>query len=225
MILRRLGLVLLLVSGAALIGALLVAPASSAVGLHKGSTVLSFQLARGDADMATPAALNQPAVGYITAFEHTEWGGQVQMQHLVSEKWALAISAGVGTSSETDKPGPAAAPGAAKREYSHSSFNVRLGFDRVAHITPEFHIYAGPGIQYWSGKAKFENGTVTTETERTKRIALSGRIGTHVALSEHVGLNGHIGGYIGRASADDAGAEATWSPTGNEGAVGFAFTF
>jgi hypothetical protein len=224
MILKRLALALLLISGAALIGALFVAPAL-AVGLTKGSTVLSFQLARGDGDFATPAALNQPATGYITAFDHTEWGGQVQMQHLVSEAWALAISAGVGTSSETDEPGPAALPGSFKREFSNSSWNVRLGFDRFAHISPEFHLYAGPGIQFWSGKAKFENGPSSIESEPTTRIALSGRMGAHVALSESVGLNGHLGGYIGRASADDAGAEATWSPTGNEGAVGLAFKF
>ena len=30
---------------------------------------------------------------------------------------------------------------------------------------------------------------------------------------------------IGRASAEDANAEATWTPSGNDGALGIAFTF
>ena len=220
MILKRLGLALLLVSGAALIGALFVAPASAA-GLHKGSTVLSFQLARGDGDFVTA----EDGSGFISAYDHSEWGGQAQVQHLLSDNWALAASFGIGTFKEKNEPGTNA-PLASDFEYTQSSWNVRFGFDRVAHITPEFHLYAGPGIQVWSGKQERDDGTPPVlESESVSRIALNGRIGTHVALSESVGLNGHIGGYIGRAQADDAGAEASWCPSGNEGAVGIAFHF
>jgi hypothetical protein len=221
MILKRLGLALALITGAALLGALLVFPAS-AQGLTKGSTVLSFQLAHGDGDFVTPEA----GTGFITAYDHSEWGGQAQVQHLISENWALAVSFGLGTFKETNEPGSAAPPATTDFEYSQSSWNVRLGFDRVAHITPEFHLYAGPGIQVWSGKAKFDDGTnPEIESESTSRLALSGRLGAFVSLSESIGLNGHLGGYIGRASADDAGAEASWTPSGHHGALGIGFQF
>src|SRR5687768_6071927 len=130
MILKRLGLALALVVGAALLGALLVAPASAMTGLHKGSTVLSFQFAHGDGDFVTP----EVGTGFITAYDHTEWGGQAQVQHLVSENWALAVSLGLGTFKETNEPGANAVPGSTDFEYSQSSWNVRFGMDRMAHL-------------------------------------------------------------------------------------------
>lgn len=221
MILKRPALALALVAGVALASALFLSPASAA-GLTKGSTVLSFQLAHGDADLATPEVFDP---GYITAYDHTEWGGQIQLQHLLSENWALAVSAGIGTTKETDEPGTNALPGAQDFVYKQSSFNGRFGFDRFVHLSPEFHLFAGPGIQYWSGKGKFDDGTTEIESESTNRIALSGRIGANIALGESVSLVGHIGGYMGRASAEDAGAKATWQPSGNEGAIGVGFSF
>lgn len=220
MILKRLVLALGLVAGAALLGALLIAPAS-AQGLTKGSTVLSFMLTHGDADFVTPEA----GTGYITAYDHTEWGGGIQLQHFVSENWALAVSAGIGTTSETDKPGDNASPGDLDFKYSQSSFNGRVGFDRFVHLSPEFHLFAGPGLQYWSGKGKFDDGTSEIESEATNRIALSGRMGAHVAIGESFGLTGYLGGYLGRASGEDAGAEASWTPSGHDGAMGVSFSF
>lgn len=222
MILKRLALALALVTGAALIGALFVAPAMADVGLHKGSTVLSVQLAHGDGDFVTA----EDGDGYITSYQNSEWGGQAQLQHLFTENWALAVALGVGTFKETDEPGTNADPADLDFEYSQSSWNVRFGFDRVAHITPGFHLYVGPGLQYWSGKQTRDFGTgPEIESESATRIALNGRIGAHVAFTESIGMNGHIGGYIGRASADDNGAEASWTPSGNHGAIGLAFHF
>ena len=221
MILKRLGLALILVMGAALLGALLVAPVL-AQGIDKGSTILSFQFTRGDGDFVTPEVFDP---GYITAYDHSEWGGQVQLQRLLSSNWALAVAVGIGTTSETDSPGTNASPGAEDFEYSQSSFNVRVGADRFAHLSPNFHFYAGPGIQYWSGKAEFDDGTTSVESESTTRLALSGRMGAIVGLSESFALNGHIGGYIATASAEDAGAEASWTPSGTDGSMGISFVF
>jgi hypothetical protein len=219
MILKRLMLALALVAGAALLGALLIAPAS-AQGLTKGSSVLSIQLAHGDADFASPVA-----GGYMSAYEHSEWGGQAMFQHLLSENWALALSAGIGTFSETNSPGTGAIPGAEEFEYTQSSFNVRAGFDRFVHLSPEFHLFAGPGIQYWTGKGETDDGVTTAERPSVTRIALSGRMGAHVALGDSFGLTGYVGGFIGRASADEDGAEASWTPSGHNGAMGVAFSF
>ena len=221
MILKRLGLALLLIMGAALIGALFIAAPVRAEGLDKGSTVLSIQLTRGDGDFLAPPDID----GYVTAYDHTEWGGQLQVQHLLSTNWALAASVGIGTTSETNTPGNSSLPGALDFEYSQSSFNVRLGLDRFAHISSDFHLYAGPGLQYWSGNSTFDDGVDEFDTPDVTRIALSGRLGAVVALSESINLNGHLGGYIGIANGEENGSEADWTPTGNEGAVGIAFAF
>jgi hypothetical protein len=194
------------------------APASGAEGLAKGSSLLSLQLAQGDADLATPEA----GSGGITAYDHPEWGGQLQFQHLLGENWALAVAFGIGTASETDKP---ADPGDPEFKYSQSSWNARVGADYFVHISPAFHLFVGPGFQYWTGHGKFEAGANSVEAKDATRIALDGRMGAHVELSNSVGLIGSIGHYWGHASADDAGAEVSWSASGNDGAMGFSFKF
>ncbi len=204
------------------IGVATVQPAiAAAEGLDKGSSIVSFQLTRGDGDFVTAV---DPA-GYISAYDHSEWGVQVQYQRLLSSAWALSLGLGLGFSSETNEPGTAAAPGAEDFEYSQDSWQARIGFDRFAHISPAFHLYAGPGIQYWSGEQERGLSSSQASSPTTSRIGLSGRIGVHVALSETVALNGHLGGYIAHASAEEAGAKASWWPTGNEGAVGLALDF
>jgi len=190
-----------------------------AEGLAKGSNLLSFQITTGTADLATP----EGGTGGITAYDHSEWGGQIHFQRLLSDDWALALSGGIGTFNETDTPGDNAAPGEEKFEYSQSSWQVRVGADRFVHISPTFHLFVGPGIQYWSGKAKFEQGASSVESESANRIAFNGRLGAHVGLSNSIGLEGHIGHYFGHASAEDAGAEVSWSPSGIESAVGLSF--
>jgi hypothetical protein len=222
MILKRLGLALVLMTGAAILGALLVAPAMAQEGLGKGSTVLSFQLAHGDGDFVTA----EEASGFITSYQNSEWGGQAQIQHLITSNWALAVAVGIGTFKETDEPGTNAPVASPDFEYSQSSWNVRLGFDRFAHLSEGFHLYVGPGLQVWSGKQTRDFGVgPELESESVSRIGLNGRIGAHVALTESIGLNGHIGGYIARASAEDAGAAASWTASGNHGALGIAFDF
>lgn len=211
-------------AGAALVlGVLLVTtPARAAEGLAKGSSILSFQLTTGVADLATPEVFTP---GYITAYDHSEWGGQVAFQHLLSDDWALALSGGIGTFKETDKPGTNATPGSLDFIYKQSSWQFRVGADRFVHISPTFHLFVGPGIQYWSGKAKVDDGTTVVESVRAKRIALNGRMGAHVSLSDAIGLEGHIGHYLGFAKATDTGAKVNWTPSGVESAVGFAFKF
>ncbi len=208
-------------AGALVLGATIAAaPAFAMEGLTKGNSVLSFQATTGIADLATP----EGGSGGITAYAHSEWGGQVAFQHLMSEDWALALSGGIGTFKETDKPGTNALPGAPDFIYKQSSWQGRIGADRFVHLTDKFHLFVGPGLSYWSGKAKFTTGTSTpVESQRAKRFALNGRMGAHIALGDKVGLEGSIGHYFGFASAKDAGAKANWSPSGTESAVGLAF--
>ena len=208
-----------LLSLAALV--LFVASPSSAEGLAKGSNILSVELTTGTADLVAPESLTP---GAISAYDHSEWGGGLQFQRLLSENWALAISGGVGTFKETDEFGTNAPPATPDFKYSQSSWNVRVGADYFAHISPNFHLFVGPGIQYWVGHDKWEQDPNSVESEDTKRWALNGRMGAHVALGGKVALEGHLGHYFGHASATDTGAKASWSPSGIESAVGFAFT-
>ena len=187
-----------------------------AEGLAKGSSLISIQLTTGTADLATP----EGGSGSITAYDHSEWGGQLHFQRLLSDDWALALSGGIGTFKETDTP---ADPAGDEFVYTQSSWQIRVGADRFVHISPTFHLFVGPGIQYWSGKAEFEEGPISVESESATRFALNGRMGAHIALSNSIGLAGHLGHYWGFASAEDAGAEVSWSPSGIESAVGFSF--
>ena len=217
MTLQRTGVFALLALASLL---LFVAAPARAEGLAKGSNILSFQLTTGTADLTGPEVFSP---GFISAYDHSEWGGQIHFQRLLSNDWALALSGGIGTFSETNVPGDNAAPGEEDFKYTQSSVQFRIGADRFVHLSPTFHLFVGPGIQYWSGDAKQEQGTASLETATTTRWAFNGRLGAHVALGDKVALEGHLGHYLGVATAKEAGAEASWSPSGIESAVGIAF--
>jgi hypothetical protein len=189
-----------------------------AEGLAKGSNILSFEMTTGVADLTTV-----DLQGRTTAYDHSEWGGQVSFQRLLSDDWALALSGGIGTFKETDEPGASSPPLTTDFVYSQSSWQVRVGADRFVHISPTFHLFVGPGLQYWSGKPKFEDAGVEGEGVSTKRFAFNGRLGAHVALSDGIALIGHIGHYVGSASATHDESKASWMPSGTESAVGVSF--
>jgi len=199
---------------------------ASAAGFEKGSSLFAVQLSEGVADLVDPAG----AGTYITAYDHSELGVQAQYWYFLKDEYALNLSGGIGWFSEINQPGDDAAPGATDFKYSQTSWQVRVGGDRVAKINDRFHVFAGPGIQLWSGKAKFDGGsnpdyTPALETKNIMRWALEGRIGVHIAWSERVGLFGQLGHYIGYASVTDKGSKATWWPSGHDGAIGFALAF
>lgn len=210
----------------ALLCALLVAASgvASAAGFEKGSSLFAVQLSEGVADLVDPTG----AGNYISAYDHSELGVQAQYWYFLKDEYALNLSGGIGFFSEINKPGQNAAPGATDFKYTQTSWQVRVGGDRVAKINDRFHIFAGPGIQLWSGKAKFDGGpsfTPALESKNVMRWALEGRIGMHIALSEQAGLFGQLGHYVGYASVTDKGSKATWWPSGHDGAIGFALAF
>jgi hypothetical protein len=215
---KALKLALLVASLVALTGV------ASAAGFEKGSNLFALQLTEGVADLVGPEA-----GGYVTAYSHSELGGQVQFWHFFSPEYALTLSAGLGYFGETDSPGTNAAPGAGDTKYTQSSWQARLGGDRVAKINDRFTVFAGPGIQVWNGKPKFVSGVSADgdwKGNATMRIALEGRVGIHMAWTDKVGGFCQLGHYIGyAASAEDMGARATWWPSGHDGAFGIALKF
>lgn len=204
---------------------LLASPLSaSAAPLAKGSNLLGIQLTQGIADLVGPVSN-----GYVTAFGHSELGGQIQFWHFMDEATALSLSAGIGTFAETDKPGTDAPAGAGDTKFTQTSWSARIGMDRFGHVGDRFAVFFGPGLQVWNGKGKFTDGVSTAgdwESVSTMRFALDARIGARYACSERFGMTCQVGQYFGYAStAEDHGAKASWWPSGANGAFGVSFPF
>jgi len=90
------------------------------------------------------------------------------------------------------------------------------------------YIFFGPGLEYWSGKAKFEDETPpgsTYEAKDVTRISLSARIGGNLMVGPTWGITSQVGTKIGHASYKEGGAETTWWPSSVEGNVGLVFKF
>lgn len=206
---------------------LLIAAAANAAPIQKGTSILAIQITEGTADLISPGSL-----GYVSAYDHSELGVQVQYWRLVHDDCAFNLSGGIGFFKETDEPGSTASPGGEDFKYTQSSWQVRVGMDRVAHLSDRIHLFAGPGLQVWSGKAKFSGGPFPAgpevETGKTLRFAAQGRIGLHVKMGESAGVFAQLGHYFGYATAKDEtdeDAKAKWWPSGHDGAAGLAFTF
>ncbi len=203
-----------------------VAATAGAAPIQKGAKIFAIQLNEGTASLYSVSGQDiTGATTYITGNMGTEIGVQAQYWQLLSDEYAFNVSGGIGFFKEKDEPGSAAPPGSPDVKYSQSSFKVRVGGDRVAHLTDRFHLFVGPGIEFWSGKSKFEVGSSSTESENTTRIAISGRIGAHLKWTDSIGMFAQLGHFIGYASAKENGAKATWWASGHDGAGGIAFNF
>ena len=192
--------------------------ATAAFAAKPNETLLSIQITNGTADL-----YSSRGPGYIGAYDHSENGLGIQFWKLMSADYAFTASVGIGGFSETDAPGPGAPPGSTDFVYSQSSWNLRVGGDRAVKVGTKAILYFGPGVEFWSGTAKTEGGpggAPEVESESVGRVSLSGRIGGVMILNDKFGLNFEAGRYIGRASAEDDGAEAHWWPSGFQAAGG-----
>lgn len=206
----------------ALIAAAVASPAF-AVAIAPGASLFAIEVGNGSADFAGP----EDGTGYIGAYEHSEWGVRGEFWKMINSDYAWNISGGASWFSETDKPGDNALPGSEDLKYTQSSWHVRIGGDRVVNVGERGAIYFGPGLEYWSGTATFENifSASSDDTPSTVRYSFYGRIGGLMTIGRSWGLTGHVGHRIGYATAKQAGAETTWWPSGFEGSGGLVFTF
>jgi hypothetical protein len=183
-----------------------------------GEGLLGIQVTNGTADVYYPAG------DYITAGQpHSELGLGIQYWRLMSKDYAFTFSAGIGTFSETDKPGDTAPANSTDFKYTQNSWNVRVGGDRAVKVGDRAIFYFGPGVELWSGKSKFDGGpdfATAYETESVMRYALSGRVGGVMLLSEKLGFNCQVGRYLGYASAEENGAKVSWWPSGFQASGG-----
>lgn len=194
----------------------------AATAAFAGEGLLGIQITNGTADLYQT---DSPATGYISAYDHSETGVGIQYWRMMSQDYAFNFSAGIGFFAETDKPRNAAASGATDFKYTQSSWNVRVGGDRAVKIGERAILYFGPGLEMWSGKAKFDGGPFDPayESENVTRFGVSGRVGGAMMLSEKVGFNCQIGRYVGYATAEEDGAKATWWPSGFQASGGLVF--
>ncbi len=191
-----------------------------------GGSFVGLQFTSGTADIATEASSGFS--GFAPAFDHSEWGFKAELWNMMADDYALNFSLGLGLFGEENTPGVNDTTSAGTFRYTQSSWNMRVGGDRVVALGERTYLFFGPGIEYWTGKAKFEDETppgTSYETENISRISLSGRLGAHMMIGENWGLTLQGGHKIGRATYKEAGAETTWWPSSMDASGGLLFRF
>ena len=184
---------------------------------------LGLQVAAGTADLAA-----EFGNGTAPAYDHSEYGFKLEYWNMMAADYALTASAGLGTFSEENKVGANASPGDGTFKYTQSSWNFRVGGDRVVKFSDRAFLFFGPGIEYWTGKAKFDDASTgggVYETESVTRWSLHGRVGAHMMVAENWGFTVQAGQKVGTASYEEAGAKTTWWPSSMDGSMGLVFRF
>jgi hypothetical protein len=197
-----------------------LAAASPAHAIGKGTSMLSLQLGNGIADLVQPSGDD-----YITSFQVSVVEPNIEYSYLFKDDYAFRIGAGMSTFKETDEPGDSAPPDSPDLETTVSGFFVRMGGDRIVKVGERAVLYFGPGLEFWSGKYEFTAGPFTEESESTTRISLAGRVGGTMMLGETWGFTCNVGRRVGIASAEWDGAKASWWPSSTNASGGLVFQF
>jgi len=209
---------------------LMMTCASGAWALSKGSSMFAVEFTDGSADLADLGSGFTIAGGdYIRPYSVPEVGVQGQYWYLMADDYALTLAAGVGLSRTTLEPANGSLPGAPDLKANTNSFNIRIGGDRVVRVGERAVLYGGPGVEFWSGKAKYEDFGITSTASytgvSTKRFGFSARLGGTMLINPNFGLTSHVGHRFGRASVEELGAKTSWWASSFEGSMGFVFMY
>ena len=205
---------------------LAIAATASFAADNSKTTWMGVQVATGTADLASGGLS-----GLSSAYDHSEYGFKLEFWKLMSPDYAFTASGGVGTFSEKQTLGDNAILGDRDFSYTQSSWNIRIGGDRFVALGERAYVFFGPGIEYWTGKAKFDpvnpfdQFSETYETESTSRISLHARLGAHMMVAENWGVTLQAGQKVGQATYEEAGAKTTWWPSSTDGSLGLVFKF
>ena len=192
----------------------LLLAASPALAFEKGIGIYGLQLGTGTADFYTASGPS-----HITAFDHGELTAGFQYWRMITDDYATTFSAGYGWFSEVDQ----ARDASPDVEYTQSSWHIRFGGDRVVKLSESAALYVGPGFEYWSGGYETTGSGSDYESEKVSRVSLTGCVGAVMMLSRAIGINCYVNVWLGRAQAEEDGAEAAWWPGGVDGAIGLVF--
>ena len=207
--------------------ALLAISATGSIAADNPKTIfVGVQVYEGTADLA-PAGGAPNITGHVSAFDHSEYGFKFEYWNLMATDYALTASGSVGMFSEENQPTSSSPANTPTAKYTQSSWNFRLGGDRVVKPSERAYLFFGPGIEYWTGKAKFESvaGVTDGETENTTRVSLHGRIGAHMMIADNWGFTVQAGQKIGMATYEEDGAKSTWWPSSMDGSMGLVLKF
>ena len=192
--------------------------------LSKGSRVVWIGL------NGNQAQLVGFGLGHAVPIESPELGVHVAFNRFMSDTWTVGLSGGFDAGSSTFKyassyPDPSRA--GTEEKFSSRSFNVRIGGDRYAFINDDVAVYAGPGLTFWRGSAKYEGFGLGVDGRwaNVTQIGFNGRMGLYARLKGHTALFGHIGQVLARNTDDDTPGKNTWWTNHHEGSVGLAVDF
>src|SRR5512143_52905 len=201
-----------------------VALAPGALALDKGSSMFALEIGHGQADQVNILGPGDEYLGLNTdAATHNsgELVMGVEFWFMLTPDYAFTASGGLGTYGEVEQP----AGGGDDLTYTTSSYRLRLGGDRVGQIGSRFTWFMGPGLEYWSGRSKYELGPSSEESPRVTRYAINGRVGGVMLLGERFGILGRIGDSFGYASAKSGDAKTHWLPSAFDAMWGLTYSF
>lgn len=209
--------------------AVLAVAASAAVASAAGGKEMTFSigLSHGSGEYSQPAKFT--GADYIDLLEVPEIGGNAEFGMAMSDDYSMVLSGDFRFGSLKQEPTTNAASGSPTLKATSTAYKVRLGGDRTGKIGDRFHWFMGPGLEYASGKAKFEDYAPSPDNdvkgEPTNKFGINGRIGGVMMLSPQVGIKGQIGDTFGMASVKDTGGKTTMYYSSFESAWGVQFTF
>ena len=205
---------------AASLAAFVLLAAGTAFAAAVGDGFYGIEITNGTADLYDARGA---ASGSISSYAHSELGVGLQYWRMMAGDYAFHLTLGSGWFRETDTPGDHAAPGARASRYTQTSWSGSVGGDRTVKIGERAAVYFGPGFEYWTGKARWDGGAGSVESQLVTRYALVGRVGGVMLLSGRTGINCEVGRYAGYATVTDQGARASWFPSGVQASAGLVF--
>jgi len=208
---------------------LLVGMVSGANAMEKGASVFAIELGNGSAEVSDTPVIAGLTPDYVGVSQVPELNVQGEFWYGLSEDYALTLSGGMGFSSYKQTPNDGTLD--SEDTFSHSSYRVRVGGDRVGKVGDRLTVFVGPGLEFFGskGKIKSEGGglSLSADTQNTTRFAVSGRIGGMMKLNDVVSIVGRVGHNLGMVSskADVGNAEVKSWTSGLDAAWGIAFAF
>jgi hypothetical protein len=191
--------------------------------------MLSIGLVHGTNEYVTPAGTADyliPASTFSPGGTMPELGINVEYGVMMAPDYRLAIGFDYLWGSEKLQPTTNALPGTPDVKVTSASWRIRIGGDRVGNIGDRFQWFLGPGLEYQSGKPKYENavGAGSIDGPNTNKWGLNGRVGGVMLMNPKMGIFGRIGDTVGSAStSEDKSGKNTWFYSNFEAAWGLQF--